>query len=294
MVEHRAVVAADIFHRHVARPLGALVDEGPAGRDRLRRVGPVDLAVELVVLGELLLDLAPRLLRDDQQPDAELGHDARALGTHRRGIGAAAEGFVRGGADGGGRLLVMLAVIFHHAGLEAAQQRLAVFDEQLAAVAHVEPEAVELDLAGAAAQTQDHAAAREMVEHRDLLGHAHRVVPRQHHHHRAQPHMPGAAGHVGEELHDVGTHRVVGEVVLDRPDRVRSPAARPCRPARARSDRSDDRKARGRCSGRRQPFPHASAVPPCRCRHGKRPFTCLGSGQCDAFTVSPPRIPLPR
>ena len=114
-----------------------------------------------------------------------------------------------------GGLLVMLALIFHHAAFEALEQRLAVFDEELAAVAHVEAEAVELDLAGTAAEPQDHAPAREMVEHRDLLGHPHRVVPRQHHDHRAQPHVPGAARHVGEELHDVGAHRVVGEVVLD-------------------------------------------------------------------------------
>jgi hypothetical protein len=68
----------------------------------------------------------------------------------------------------------VLALVFHHAGLEALEQRLAVFDEQLAAVAHVEPEAVELDLARAAAETQDHAAAGQLIEHRDLLGDPHR------------------------------------------------------------------------------------------------------------------------
>ena len=219
VVEHGAVVAADVLDRHLARPLGAFVDEGPAGRDRLRRVTAVDLAIERVVLGQLLLDLAPRLLRDDEQADAEPRHDARAFGTDRGGIGAAAEALEGRRPDGDRRLLVVLALVFHDAALEALQQRLAVFDEQLAAVAHVEAEAVELDFARAAAETQDHAPARQMVEHGDLLRHPHRVVPRQHHHHRAQPHVLGAARHVRQELHHVGAHGVVGEMVLDRPDR---------------------------------------------------------------------------
>src|SRR6185437_5304987 len=41
----------------------------------------------------------------------------------------------------------------------------------------------------------------------------------QHHHHRAEAYVPGAAGHVGQELHHVRAHRVVSEVMLHRPDR---------------------------------------------------------------------------
>ena len=214
VVEHGAVIAADVLHGHLACPLSAFVDEGPAGRDRLRRVRPVDLAIELIVLGEFLLDLAPRLLRDDEEADAKPRHDARAFRTHGSGIGATAETLEGGGANLDGRLLVVLALIFHHAGLEALQQRLAVFDEEFAAVAHVEAEAVELDLTRTTAETQDHAPARKVVEHGDLFGRAHGIVPRQHHHHGAQPHVLGAAGHVGEELHHVGAHRVVGEMVF--------------------------------------------------------------------------------
>src|SRR5207342_2678591 len=100
-----------------------------------------------------------------------------ALGADRRGVGAAAEALERRGADRGPRLAVVLAVIFHDAALQALEQRLAVLDEQLAAVAHVEAEAIELDLARATAETQDHAAAGEMVEHGNLLGDAHGIVP---------------------------------------------------------------------------------------------------------------------
>jgi hypothetical protein len=91
-----------------------------------------------------------RLLRDDQQPDAELGHDARAFRAHGSSVGAAAEALERRRTDGGRWLSVVLALVRHDAALEALQQCLAVLDEHLAAVAHVEPEAVELDLTRAA------------------------------------------------------------------------------------------------------------------------------------------------
>jgi len=64
---------------------------------------------------------------------------------------------------------------------------------------------VELDLAPHAAETQDHAAAREMVEpsrpaRPPASGRATASTTTI----RAQPHVLGAACHVGEELHDVG------------------------------------------------------------------------------------------
>src|SRR5689334_21898178 len=59
-----------------------------------------------------------------------------------------------------------------------------------------------------------------MVEHRDLLGDADWIVPRQHDHHRTEFHMLGPARHVREKLEDIGHHRVVVEMMLDRPHRV--------------------------------------------------------------------------
>ena len=45
-------------------------------------------------------------------------------------------------------------------------------------------------------------------------------MPRQHHHHGPELGALGPPGHVGEELEHVRAHRVVGEVMLDAPDRL--------------------------------------------------------------------------
>src|SRR6266849_5306759 len=59
-----------------------------------------------------------------------------------------------------------------------------------------------------------------MVEHRDLLGNANGVVPRQHDDHRTEFHMLGPARHVRQKLENIGHHRVIIEMMLDRPYRV--------------------------------------------------------------------------
>ena len=79
---------------------------------------------------------------------------------------------------------------------------------------------VVLDARQAAADAEDHAAARDVVEQRDLLGDAQRVVPRQHDDAGAEQDVRVLAGHVRQPLHRVGAHRVVVEVVLDRPQRL--------------------------------------------------------------------------
>jgi hypothetical protein len=59
-----------------------------------------------------------------------------------------------------------------------------------------------------------------VIEHRDLLDDPQRIVPREHDHHRPDRDPRRARRDPREELQDVGTHRVVGEVVLDAPDGV--------------------------------------------------------------------------
>ncbi len=59
-----------------------------------------------------------------------------------------------------------------------------------------------------------------MVEHGDLLGQPHRVVPGDHHHLGAQAHALGAAGEVGQVEQGIGADRIVREVVLGDPDGV--------------------------------------------------------------------------
>jgi len=59
-----------------------------------------------------------------------------------------------------------------------------------------------------------------LYEERNLLGDAHRVVPGQHDDHRAQLDALGLGRHVGEELNWIWTHRVIVEVMLNRPNRI--------------------------------------------------------------------------
>ena len=62
--------------------------------------------------------------------------------------------------------------------------------------------------AQAPAEAQDHAPVRQVVEHRDLLGRAHGVVPRQHDDRRAELDARRPARHPGEELLGLeGQHR---------------------------------------------------------------------------------------
>ena len=220
VLHHRVVVLADVPHGHLFRAVGALVHEGPSGDERGRGLGPVHLAVQLPVLPDLAFDVVPRLLRHDEKADPELRHDARRFRRHRGRVGTAPERAEGGGAKVAAGLLDELAVELDVALLEALQHVLGVLDESLPRLVHVDPEALELHPAEPAPDAEDDAPAGDVVEHRDLFGHPHRVVPGEHHHHRAELRALGPAGHVGQELDDVRAHRVVGEVVLDRPDRL--------------------------------------------------------------------------
>src|SRR5438094_671525 len=61
------------------------------------------------------------------------------------------------------------------------------FGEALAGFAHRDAKSLELDAARAAAKPQsERTALQEIVEQRKLFGYAHRVMPREHDHHRAE------------------------------------------------------------------------------------------------------------
>jgi hypothetical protein len=181
---------------------------------------PVQPAEHLAIARELLGDDLPRLLRDDEDADAEARHDVDRLRRHGRRVRAVAEALERPRADRATDLLHVLAVELRDAGLERGQQQLRGLDEDLAALVHVDAEAFELDAAEPATQAEHDAAVRHVVEHRHLLGDADRVVPRQDDDHRAELHRVRAAGEVRQVLQHVRAHRVVGEVMLDSPDRL--------------------------------------------------------------------------
>src|SRR5205823_2136229 len=152
---NRVPVAADVLDRHVARTALVLVADDPACVDRRRSLGIHGLAVDAPVVGKLLLHRLPRLLRDDQQPDAELGHDRGGLRRDRRRIGTAAEALERPRPDVAPDLLDQLPVVFAGPALQALQDHLRRLDEELAALLLILAEALELHPSQAAAEAQD-------------------------------------------------------------------------------------------------------------------------------------------
>ena len=115
-----------------------------------------------------------------------------------------------------------MTTALHVALLQGVEHQFGILDEEIAALVLIEAETLVLDSRKPAAEAQDEAAVGEMVEQRDLLGDPNRIVPGQHDHHRTELHVFGLARHVRQELQDVGAHRVVVEMMLDRPYRVES------------------------------------------------------------------------
>ena len=179
----------------------------------------VNLAPDLVVNLEIFFYRVPRLLRNHQQADSELRHYRHRLGRDGGSVSAALERARRARTDLAARLAGEFAA-FHVAVFERVQNQLSVFDEQVAAFVLVEAKTVVLDARETASEAENHAAVGNVIEQRDLLCHADRIVPRQHDHARSELYVRGAASHVGEELQHVGAHRVVVEVMLDAPDGI--------------------------------------------------------------------------
>jgi hypothetical protein len=161
-------------------------------------------------------------VRYDEDTNAELRHDARRLGRDSGRVSASLERLERLRPDIAARLLDVFAVVFAVALLESLEQHLRRFDKALARFAERNAEAFEFDPREPAPETENHAAVRHVIDHRHLLRYAHRVMPRHHHHHRAELNRLGAARVVGEELQHVGAHRVVVKVMLDAPDGIES------------------------------------------------------------------------
>ena len=192
----------------------------------------------------------------------------------RRGIGAAAERLERRRPDRGARLRDVLAVVLACTPVSRPPRIVSPHSTKRCATRpSTRRKPSNSTLPAPRPEAEDQAAVGDVVEHRDLLGRPHRVVPRQHHHHRAQLHALGAPRHVGEELQDVRAHRVVGEVVLDAPDRLEAERLGQVGQRAARCDRP-----RGRVSALAG-FWNTAAIPTCMegssagLPHGKRAFT---------------------
>src|ERR1019366_10122039 len=99
-------------------------------------------------------------------------------------IGASFERLEGEGADLAARLPGVLAA-FHDAGFERVYDQLGILDEEIAGLILIDAETVVFDARQSAAHPENHPADGEMIEHRDLLGDANRIVPWQHDHPRA-------------------------------------------------------------------------------------------------------------
>jgi hypothetical protein len=166
-----------------------------------------------------VLHHVPRFLGDDQHTDPEFGHEGHRFGGHSGGVGAPFERVLGFGPDLSPRLLAEGVVVLHVAGLEGVEDEPGVFHKALATRIHVDPKALVLDAGEAAAEAQDHAAAGELIEQRDLFRSAQGIVPRKHDHARAQQGLRVLSGLVAQPLHGVRAHRVVVKMVLDGPER---------------------------------------------------------------------------
>ena len=116
------------------------------------------------------------------------------------------------------RLFVECSVVFHVTVLKRAHDSPRRFDETFSAFAHIQTEAIEFNLSGAASDTEYDASTGNIVEHGNFLRRTQRIMPGQQDYHRAKLCRLRAFCAVGQKLVDIGAHGVVGEVVLDAPD----------------------------------------------------------------------------
>src|SRR5690606_254793 len=142
------------------------------------------------------------------------------LRAHRGSIGATLRMRDRSRPDRHSRDLEEFAVVLEHFVRECLDHDLGGLGEAGPGLAHGNAEALVLDRGGAAAEAEQAAPAAHDVEQRDLLGYAHRIMPRQHDHRRAELHPLRPPGEIGERLGRRRRHRVAGEMMLERKDRV--------------------------------------------------------------------------
>src|SRR5205807_1690651 len=113
--------------------------------------------------------------------------------------------------DRGAWLLVEFAVAFDVAAAQRLQDHRGRLVEALARFVHRNRSAEGGEFAArqTAADAETEALLGEVVEHRDLLGDAQRVVPRQYHRRGAEIGMAGDAGQIAHQLQVIRAERIV-------------------------------------------------------------------------------------
>ena len=113
-----------------------------------------------------------------------------------------------------------MAGMRHRPALQRLPGELPGFAEAVAGGLHADPEGVVFRLRGAAAHADMQVPVAQRLQHRHVLGEAHRVVPGQHHDRGAEAEAGTGGGDMGQEQQRVGLRVVVAEMVLDHPGGV--------------------------------------------------------------------------
>ena len=138
----------------------------------------------------------------------------------RRGVEAPLRVRDRPRPDRGARDFEELAVIGKGFAAQRRDDDLGRLDKARPRLLHRHAEPLVFDAGRAAPEAEQAAPAAQDIEQRDLLGDAHRVVPRQHDDRGAELDPLRAPGVIGEQLGRRRRHRIAGEMVFEREDRV--------------------------------------------------------------------------
>ena len=190
------------------------------GQHERGRLGAVILAMQRAAMLDLRHAHLPRPVGEHHDMGAELGGRVDRILARGHGVDAAVERVLRPRPDLDARLLVILAVAFHEAGLERVDDHGRGLVEAAARFVHAQPEGRELAPRQAASEAQPQPALAQHVEHGGVLGDAQRIVPGQDHRRRADVDVRAERGEMRHQREVVGHERVVVEVMLGRPQAI--------------------------------------------------------------------------
>ena len=170
-----------------------------------------------------LQDAAQQLVgegREAQRRQAEIGHDRGALQAADGAVEARHPALQRRPQHGRRGPVGVMAGMGHRPALQRLPGELPGLAEAVAGGLHADPEGIVFRLRGAAAHADMQLPVAQRLQHRHVLGEAHRVVPGQHHDRGAEAEARAGRGDVGEEQQRVGLRVVVAEMVLHHPGGV--------------------------------------------------------------------------
>ena len=212
----------------LAQPcLGAVVSliaglrTGHVGDDDRRTRRMPGLHRHFVEIIDFVRGLRPFVVHHNQQAQARTRDQLRRFGAVGRSVKPPFGVRNRGGTDRGARNLEVLPIIFETRLREAETNDVQPFLEARTRFVHRDAETFILHPGGTAAEPEDATPARQDVQQRNLFGNPDRIVPGNDDHPGAQMDPFGSPGVVRQELQRRGRHRVAGEMMLQREQRIK-------------------------------------------------------------------------